>query len=107
MNIKIVDIKKFKKRCNMAKKELSRLVKKGLLVGVGIAAFAQEKAEKFVKGLVKKGDLNKKEGKKLVRMIYGEANKTKKRLTSLVERELRKFLKVKKPAKKRKKKKKR
>jgi polyhydroxyalkanoate synthesis regulator phasin len=95
----------------MAKKENKKLVRKGLLVGVGIAAFAQEKAEKFVRELVKKEKINKTEGKKLVRTIYSEADKTRKKITSLVETELKKLLKTvkkpKKPVKRKKKKKKR
>jgi len=38
--------------------------KKSLLIGAGLVAYAKEKTEKFVKELVKKGDLNKAEGKK-------------------------------------------
>ncbi len=92
----------------MAKKGNKKLVRKGLLVGVGIAAFAQEKAEKFVKELIKKEKINKTEGKKLVKTIYNEADRTRKKITSLVGKELKKILKaVKKPKKpvKRKKKK--
>jgi polyhydroxyalkanoate synthesis regulator phasin len=94
----------------MAKKDkLGKLIKKGLLVGVGIASYAQEKAEKFAKELVKKGALNKTEGKKLVRTIYREADRSRKKITSLVEKELRALLKArqlvnKKPVRKKKKK---
>lgn len=92
----------------MAKKEqLRNLVKKGLLVGVGVAAYAREKAEKLVKELVKKEGLSKAEGKKLVRNIYQEADKSRKRIASAVETELKKLLKTAKPAKKSRKKKRR
>lgn len=78
------------------------LIKKGLLVGIGLAAHAQEKTEKFVWGLVKKGNLSKTEGKKLVGKIYQEADKSRKKITRMIESELKGMLKtaVKKPAKK-------
>lgn len=81
----------------MKKKEL---VRKGLLVGVGIAAYAQEKTEKFVKELVKKENLNRAEGKKLVKAIYQEADSSWKRLVKVAEEELKKLLKTAHPAKK-------
>ena len=49
------------------------LLKKGLLVGVGVAAYAQEKTQQVVKELAKQGYLNKTEGKKIVRNICVEA----------------------------------
>ena len=61
----------------MVKKELLR---KGLLLGIGVAAYAQEKAEQLAKDLVRKGHLNKAEGKKLVRAVYGEAQQSGKRI---------------------------
>jgi len=88
----------------MAKDQMRQLVRNCLLVGVGVAAFAREKAEKAVKGLVKKEKLSKTEGKKLVRAIYQEADKSRKRITSIVERELKKVIKPSKKAKKKRKK---
>lgn len=75
----------------MLKKE-KHLVKKGLLIGVGLAAYAQEKAEKLVKELVKKEGLRKEEGKQLVRAIYQEADKSGKRITGVIESELKRLL---------------
>lgn len=92
----------------MVKKEqLKKLVKKGLLIGVGLAAYAREKAEKVVNELTKKGGLNKAEGKKLVKAIYQEADKSRKRMSSVAEKELKRLLKaasgsIKKPKKKKK-----
>lgn len=74
----------------MVKKE--QLIKKGLLIGVGLAAYAQEKAESLAKELVRKGHLNRAEGKKLVRRIYQEADKSRKRITAVVESELKRLL---------------
>ncbi|MBR9683202.1 hypothetical protein GOV03_01560 [Candidatus Woesearchaeota archaeon] len=90
----------------MAKKDqMKKLVRDCLLVGVGVAAFAKERADKAVKNLVKKEKLSKAEGKKLVRAIYLEADKSRKKITSLVEKEVKKLMKKpKKAAKKTKKK---
>jgi polyhydroxyalkanoate synthesis regulator phasin len=76
----------------MVKKE--QIISKSLLIGVGVAAYAQEKAEKFVKELTKKGELNKTEGKKFVKAVYQEADKSRKRITKVVESELKKMLKT-------------
>jgi len=69
------------------------LLKKGLLVGVGVAAYAQEKAEQVVKELAKQGYLNKAEGKRLVLNICTEAEKSGKRVAGLLQKELKVILK--------------
>lgn len=80
-----------------------QIIRKGWLVGVGLAAFAKEKAEKLVKELAKKGHVNTAEGKKLVRTIYREAEKSGKKVSKVMEAELKKVIKtVKAPVKKKK-----
>ncbi len=69
------------------------LMKKGLLIGVGLASFAKDKAERFAKDLVKKGHINEKEGRKLVKSIYSEADKSRKNITKFVEKEINKVVK--------------
>ena len=64
----------------MLKKEM---IRKGLLIGVGVAAYAQEKTEKLTKELYRKNKLSKTEGKKLVRKIYLEAEKSKKVISKI------------------------
>lgn len=84
----------------MEKKELLR---KGLLLGIGVAAYAQEKAEQLAKDLVRKGHLSQAEGKRLVRAVYGEAQQSGKRIVSTLEKEMRVVLRtVKKPGQKKK-----
>ena len=78
----------------MAKKDqMRKLVRDCLLVGVGVAAFAKERADKAVKELVKKEKLSSAEGKKLVRAIYQEADKSRKKITTIVEKEVKKLMK--------------
>lgn len=76
---------------NMNQKEL---LKKGLLVGVGVATYAQEKTQQVVKELAKQGYLNKAEGKKIVRNICVEAEKSGRRVASLLQKELNVILKA-------------
>ena len=68
------------------------LMKKGVLIGVGLAAYAQEYAEKLAKELIKKGKINQKEGRKIVSKIKKEAEKHGKTVSKLAETELRKVL---------------
>ncbi len=84
----------------MQKKELLR---KGLLLGIGVAAYAEEKAEQLARELVHKGHLNKAEGKKLVKAVYREAQQSGKKIASTLEKEMKIVLQtVKKPGKKKK-----
>ncbi len=71
-----------------------QMVKKGLLVGVGLVAFAKTKAEQVVKELVKKGNLNPAEGKKAVRKICLEAEKSGKRVAEVMQAELKRLIKA-------------
>lgn len=85
------------------------LIRKCLLVGVGVTAYAQDKADKVVKELLRKGHINKTEGKKIVKSVVSEAQKSGKRVSKVLEGELKKLMKAtgvkpkKKPAKKKKK----
>jgi len=69
------------------------LLKKGLLVGVGVAAYAQEKTQQVVKELARQGYLNKAEGKRLVRNICTEAELSGKRVATLLQKEMNVILK--------------
>lgn len=71
-----------------------QIVKKSLLVGVGVAAYAQDKANKIAGELLKKGDLSREEGKKLVRTVYREAEISGQRVAKVLESELKRILNV-------------
>ena len=75
----------------MVSKEMMR---KSLLLGVGMAAYAQEAAEKVAKELLKKGHVNKAEGKKLVRSVYREAEVSGKRVGKVMQQELHRLMKA-------------
>ncbi len=83
----------------MGKKE--DVVKKGILLGVGMAAYAEEKVEQLAKELVKKGQVNKAEGKRFARSVYQEVRRSGQRINAVVQNELRRVLKASSKKKKR------
>ena len=62
--------------------------RKAALLGIGIAAITKEKAESLVKDLIKKGDLNQDEGKKLVADLMTKSKKSKKELETTVSKQV-------------------
>ena len=84
------------------------MLRKSLLLGVGVASFAQDKAGKTVQELLKKGHISRAEGQKLVRKVVAEAQTSGKRIAGVMQSELNRVLKMSgasSPAKKAKKKK--
>ncbi len=69
-------------------------MRKGVLIGVGLAAYAQEHAEKLAKELIKKHKVTKKEGKAMVRKIKREAEKHGKKVSKMAEAEIKRVLKA-------------
>lgn len=55
--------------------ELSQMLRKIALFGIGTVAFSQEKIEEFVQEMVKEGEINKEEGKKFVSEVLAEKNR--------------------------------
>jgi polyhydroxyalkanoate synthesis regulator phasin len=68
------------------------LIKKALLLGIGLAAITEEKLREFVAELEKKGELSREEGKALVRELLAEREKQKKELQKRVAEEVEKAL---------------
>lgn len=77
----------------MEKKELLR---KSVLFGVGVAAYAHDQAEKLAKELISKGHFNPAEGQRLVQRVYREANISRKRISKVLEQEMNRLLRTKK-----------
>ena len=63
------------------------LIRKSFLLGLGAASLTKAKAEKIVKELAKKGSVGTKEGRQLVNSVLAEANKERKRIQALVQKE--------------------
>ena len=56
------------------------LIKKAFLMGLGAASLTKAQAEKKIKGLVKKGALNTKDSRAMLKKVLAEANKERKRI---------------------------
>jgi len=74
---------------------MSDLVKKTILIGLGILSLTREKAEKLAKDLVKRGELTKTEEAKFVKDLMEKAEKSRteaeKRIEKIVEKTLKKL----------------
>jgi len=55
--------------------EMSDMFKKMGLFGIGVISLTQEKVEEFSQEMIKKGELNREEGKKFVRDVLSEREK--------------------------------
>ena len=55
--------------------EMSEMIKKMGLFGVGVISLTQEKAEEFTQEMIKKGEMSREEGKKFVREVLSEKEK--------------------------------
>lgn len=73
--------------------EINALLRKIGLLGIGIAAITKEKADAMVKELVKDGDLNKEDGKKLVNELLEKSKKGSKELETKVSRQVNDIMK--------------
>lgn len=54
---------------------MSEMIRKMGLFSVGVISLTQEKIEEFSQEMIKKGDMNREEGKKFVREILSEKEK--------------------------------
>jgi len=67
-------------------------IKKGLLLGIGIASLTGKEIEKRVRKLIKSGYFTEKEGKELIKKLAKEANKHVRNIRKHAEAEARKQL---------------
>lgn len=74
------------------KTDVYNIARKVGLFGIGVAAITKDKADALVKDLIKKGDLNKDEGKKLVAEIVEKSKKSTKDLETTVNRQVKDLL---------------
>ena len=70
------------------KTDVYNIARKVGLFGIGVAAITKDKADALVKDLIKRGDLNKDEGKKLVAEIVEKSKKSTKELETTVNRQV-------------------
>lgn len=55
--------------------EISEIFRKMALFGIGAIAISQEKIEEFTQEMVKKGEMNREEGKKFVMEVLSEKDR--------------------------------
>ncbi|NOQ56274.1 MAG: hypothetical protein GQ477_05735 [Nanohaloarchaea archaeon] len=76
-------VKKTEKRT-----DIYNIARKVGLFGIGVAAITKDKADALVKDLIKKGDLNKEDGKRLVAEIVEKSKRSTKELETTVNRQV-------------------
>jgi polyhydroxyalkanoate synthesis regulator phasin len=64
--------------------EMSEMIRKMGLFSVGVISLTQEKIEEFSQEMIKKGDMNREEGKKFVRDVLSEKEKQLKDLENKI-----------------------
>lgn len=55
--------------------EMSEMLRKMGLFGIGVISLTQEKLDEFTAEMIKKGEMNREEGKKFVREVWSEREK--------------------------------
>ena len=60
--------------------EMSEMIKKMGLFGIGVISLTQEKIEEFSQEMIKKGEISREEGKKFVKEVLSEKEKQMKDL---------------------------
>lgn len=79
----------------MAKKRsYDKSLKKAVDLSLGLLALAREKAEKKVKELSKRGDLNKKDAEKILTKITKDISKEQNKVLKTVHKELKRAINI-------------
>ena len=73
--------------------EMSEMIRKMGLFGVGVISLTQEKAEEFTQEMIKKGEMSREEGKKFVREVLSEKEKQVKDLEDKINENVEKVIK--------------
>ncbi|MDO8727832.1 MAG: phasin family protein [Candidatus Methanoperedens sp.] len=73
--------------------EMSEMIRKMGLFGVGVISLTQEKAEEFTQEMIKKGEISREEGKKFVRDVLSEKEKQIKDLEDKINDNVEKVMK--------------
>lgn len=66
-------------------KSVKKILDTGFLLSVGVASLAKENVEGTVKELVRKGKLNEKQGRKLVRDLIKRSKKERGRIKRILK----------------------
>ncbi|SNQ60514.1 phasin family protein [Candidatus Methanoperedens nitratireducens] len=72
--------------------EMSEMLRKMGLFGIGVISLTQEKAEEFTQEMIKKGEMSREEGKKFVRDVLSEQDKQLKDIENKINQTIRESL---------------
>ncbi|MCZ7400116.1 MAG: phasin family protein [Candidatus Methanoperedens sp.] len=72
--------------------EMSDMVRKMGLFGIGVISLTQEKIEEFSQEMIKKGEMSKEEGKKFVKDVLSEKEKQMKDIENKINKRVKETL---------------
>ncbi len=73
--------------------EMSDMLRKMGLFGIGVLSLTQEKIEEFTQEMIKKGEMSKEEGKKFVKDVLSEKEKQLKDMEEKINEKVKENLK--------------
>ncbi len=73
--------------------EMSDMLRKMGLFGIGVLSLTQEKIEEFTQEMIKKGEMSKEEGRKFVKEVLSEKEKQLKDMEEKINERVRENLK--------------
>lgn len=72
--------------------EISEIFRKMALFGIGTIAISQEKIEEFAQEMIKKGEMNREEGKKFVFEVLAEKDKQRKEVEEKINNKVKEVI---------------
>ncbi|HWQ96098.1 MAG TPA: phasin family protein [Candidatus Methylomirabilis sp.] len=72
--------------------EISDVLKKMGLFGIGVISLTQEKIEEFSQEMIKKGEISREEGKRFVREVLSEQENQRKELENKIDEKVKEAL---------------
>ena len=72
--------------------EISEIFRKMALFGIGAIAISQEKIEEFTQEMVKKGEMNREEGKKFVMEVLSEKDRQRKEVEEKIGKKVKEVI---------------
>lgn len=72
--------------------EISEIFRKMALFGIGTIAISQEKIEEFTQEMIKKGEMNREEGKKFVFEVLAEKDKQRKEVEEKINNKVKEVI---------------
>lgn len=72
--------------------EISEIFRKMALFGIGAIAISQEKIEEFTQEMVKKGEMNREEGKKFVLEVLSEKDRQRKEIEEKINKKVKEVI---------------